>query len=78
MTSKTQVDFEGILWSETQIPYDFTYMWNLKKSCETKHIQIIGREQTGAHRKAREMAERVKWVNEIKCMVMNDNQTYGD
>ena len=22
-------------------------MWNLKKSCETKHIQIIGREQTG-------------------------------
>ena len=39
MTSKTQVDFEGILWHETQIPCDFTYVWNLKKSCETKHIQ---------------------------------------
>ena len=38
MTSKTQVDFEDILWSETQIPWFHLYV-DLKKSREIKHIQ---------------------------------------
>lgn len=45
----TQMDPEDITRSENkpdregQIPYDFTYVWNLKQQQDTENRQVVGR-----------------------------------
>ena len=77
------MDPEGInmLSKISQVPYDFTHTWNVKKDNkineQTKQKIHRYREQISGYQRGRGWG-RVKWVKGVNHMVMTGNQTYSD